>query len=114
LCDWRDAGNFGPHGYSEVLYNFTTAAANNGSAFAGLNGNTPWYNLAIGFVILRLAKKVSALGRANSHRSGKDSPKRVQALMGHSTIQMTFDIYGHLFPSKDSDAAAMGWTGFPS
>jgi integrase len=35
------------------------------------------------------------------------SPKRVQALMGHSTIQMTFDTYGHLFPSKDDDAAAM-------
>jgi potassium-transporting ATPase potassium-binding subunit len=45
-------GNIGPHGYSEVLYNFTTAAANNGSAFAGLNSNTTWYNLAIGFVIL--------------------------------------------------------------
>jgi integrase len=35
------------------------------------------------------------------------SPKRVQALMGHSSIQMTFDTYGHLFPSKDDDAAAM-------
>jgi integrase len=35
------------------------------------------------------------------------SPKRVQALMGHSTIQMTFDTYGHLFPSQDSDQAAM-------
>jgi K+-transporting ATPase ATPase A chain len=45
-------GNTGPHGYSEVLYDFTTAAANNGSAFAGLDGNTPWYNLAIGLVIL--------------------------------------------------------------
>jgi integrase len=35
------------------------------------------------------------------------TPKRVQALMGHSTIQMTFDIYGHLFPSQDGDKAAM-------
>jgi integrase len=35
------------------------------------------------------------------------SPKRVQALMGHSTIQMTFDTYGHLFPSQDGDQAAM-------
>ena len=35
------------------------------------------------------------------------SPKRVQALMGHSTIQMTFDVYGHLFPSQDDDQAAM-------
>jgi integrase len=35
------------------------------------------------------------------------SPKRVQALMGHSTIQVTFDTYGHLFPSQDEDQAAM-------
>jgi integrase len=35
------------------------------------------------------------------------SPKRVQALMGHSTIQMTFDVYGHLFPSAADDQAAM-------
>ena len=35
------------------------------------------------------------------------SPKRVQALMGHLTIQMTFDVYGHLFPSQDSDQEAM-------
>jgi len=40
------------HGYSEVLYAFASAAANNGSAFAGLNGDTPWYNLALGAVIL--------------------------------------------------------------
>jgi integrase len=35
------------------------------------------------------------------------SPKRVQALMGHSTIQMTFDTYGHLFPSAEDDQVAM-------
>jgi K+-transporting ATPase ATPase A chain len=40
------------HGYSEVLYAFTSSAANNGSAFAGLNANTPWYNLGTGLVIL--------------------------------------------------------------
>jgi potassium-transporting ATPase potassium-binding subunit len=40
------------HGYSEVLYAFASAAANNGSAFAGLNADTPWYNLALGIVIL--------------------------------------------------------------
>jgi K+-transporting ATPase ATPase A chain len=44
--------NAGPHGFSEVLYAFTSGAANNGSAFAGLNANTPWYNLAIGVVML--------------------------------------------------------------
>jgi K+-transporting ATPase ATPase A chain len=45
-------GNAAMHGYSEVLYAFTTSAANNGSAFAGLNANTPWYNLATAIVIL--------------------------------------------------------------
>ena len=45
-------GNAAMHGYSEVLYAFTSSAANNGAAFAGLNGNTPWYNMALGFVIL--------------------------------------------------------------
>jgi len=39
-------GNAGPHGFSEVLYAFTSQAANNGSAFAGLSGNTFFYNLA--------------------------------------------------------------------
>jgi integrase len=36
------------------------------------------------------------------------SPKRVQASMGHSTIQMTFDVYSHLFPSADADQVAFG------
>jgi integrase len=35
------------------------------------------------------------------------SPKRIQALMGHSTIQMTFDTYGHLFPAPEDDQVAM-------
>jgi potassium-transporting ATPase potassium-binding subunit len=44
-------GNNGIHGYGEVLYAFTSSAANNGSAFAGLNANTPWFNLATAAVI---------------------------------------------------------------
>ena len=42
----------GPHGYSEVLSAFSSSAANNGSAFAGLNAATPWYKTATAFVIL--------------------------------------------------------------
>ncbi|MDD5456955.1 MAG: potassium-transporting ATPase subunit KdpA [Candidatus Margulisbacteria bacterium] len=42
----------GPHGFSEILYAFTSAAGNNGSAFAGLNANTPFYNLALAMVML--------------------------------------------------------------
>lgn len=44
--------NPGPHGFSEVLYAFTSAANNNGSAFAGLTANTPWLNTTMGIVML--------------------------------------------------------------
>ena len=44
--------NAGPHGFSEILYAFTSAAGNNGSAFAGLNANTPFYNTMIGLGML--------------------------------------------------------------
>jgi K+-transporting ATPase ATPase A chain len=44
--------NNGPHGFSEILYAFVSTAANNGSAFAGLNANTRWYNVATGFNML--------------------------------------------------------------
>ncbi|QNI36443.1 potassium-transporting ATPase subunit KdpA [Edaphobacter albus] len=40
--------NHGPHGLSEILYAYTSTAANNGSAFAGLNANTRWYNYSLG------------------------------------------------------------------
>jgi K+-transporting ATPase ATPase A chain len=45
-------GNSGPHGLSEVLYAFTSSANSNGSAFGGFNGNTTWYNVALGLVML--------------------------------------------------------------
>jgi K+-transporting ATPase ATPase A chain len=44
--------NPGPHGFSEVLYAFSSAGNNNGSAFAGLSANTPFYNLLLGFAML--------------------------------------------------------------
>ncbi len=44
--------NSGPHGLSEILYAFTSGAGNNGSAFAGLNANTPFYNITLGFDML--------------------------------------------------------------
>lgn len=43
-----NTNNNGPHGFSEILYAYSSGAANNGSAFAGLNANTPWYNLTLG------------------------------------------------------------------
>jgi K+-transporting ATPase ATPase A chain len=44
--------NPGPHGLSEIIYAYASGAANNGSAFGGLNANTPWYNISIGFATL--------------------------------------------------------------
>jgi K+-transporting ATPase ATPase A chain len=44
--------NSGPHGLSEILYAFTSGTGNNGSAFAGLNANTLWYNTTIGLAML--------------------------------------------------------------
>ena len=44
--------NAGPHGFSEILYAYSSAAGNNGSAFAGLNANTLFYNLTLGFGML--------------------------------------------------------------
>jgi K+-transporting ATPase ATPase A chain len=52
--DWGTAttNNPGPHGFSEILYAYTSATGNNGSAFAGLGANTPWYNTTIGLAML--------------------------------------------------------------
>ena len=44
--------NNGPHGLSEILYAYASTNANNGSAFAGLNGNTPWFNTTLGLAML--------------------------------------------------------------
>ena len=54
VSKWGLAGlnNNGPHGLSEILYAFSSAAGNNGSAFAGLNGNTRWYNTTLGLAML--------------------------------------------------------------
>ena len=45
-------GNAGPHGLSEILYAFSSAAGHNGSAFASLSGNTPWWNTTLGLAML--------------------------------------------------------------
>ena len=54
VSQWGLAGlnNAGPHGFSEILYAFSSGTGNNGSAFAGLTGNTYWYNTTLGFAML--------------------------------------------------------------
>mgnify|MGYP003778334071 CR=1 FL=1 len=69
-------GNAGPHGFSEILYALTSAAANNGSAFAGLNANTDFYNLLTALAMLtgRFAVIVPALAIAGSLAAKKTAP----------------------------------------
>jgi len=54
VSDWGTSSraNQGPHGLSEILYAYTSGAGNNGSAFAGLNANTPWYDTTLGVDML--------------------------------------------------------------
>ena len=68
--------NQGPHGFSEILYAYTSAAANNGSAFGGLTGNTPWYNLTLGIAMLmgRFLVIIPALAIAGSLAAKKTVP----------------------------------------
>ena len=68
--------NNGPHGLSEVVYAFASAAANNGSAFAGINANTGWYNymLAINMFVGRFAIIVPVLAIAGSLGQKKTAP----------------------------------------
>lgn len=68
--------NAGPHGLSEILYAYTSATGNNGSAFAGLNANTPWWNVTLGLAMLigRFFMIVPALAIAGSLVGKKIAP----------------------------------------
>ncbi len=68
--------NAGPHGLSEILYQYASQNANNGSAFAGLNGNTPWFNTTGGLVMLlgRFAYVIPVLALAGGLAAKKKAP----------------------------------------
>jgi len=68
--------NAGPHGLTEILYAFTSGAGNNGSAFMGLNANTWWYNVALGWTMLggRLLMIVPVLALAGNLAQKKSVP----------------------------------------
>ena len=71
--------NPGPHGFSELMYMYASQAANNGSAFAGINGNTPWFNVsgAVVMILGRYASIVLMLALAGSLAAKKPVPKTV-------------------------------------
>jgi K+-transporting ATPase ATPase A chain len=81
--------NSGRHGLSELLYAYSSAAVNNGSAFAGLNANTPWFNTTLGIAMLlgRFAYVVPVMGIAGAIAA----KKKVAASAG------TFPTDGTLF-----------------
>ncbi|MFI7588668.1 potassium-transporting ATPase subunit KdpA [Spongisporangium articulatum] len=76
------------HGFSEVLYAYTSAANNNGSAFAGISANTPWYNTSLGVVMLlgRLLPVVLVLALAGSLARQKPVPASAGTLRTYQPL----------------------------
>ena len=90
---WTESGkasifNAGPQGFSEVLYAFASAGNNNGSAFAGLDGNIPFYNIALGIAMLfaRYALIVPVLAMAGSLSQKKIVPASSGTLPSHTPL----------------------------
>lgn len=82
----QSMANTGPHGLSEVLYAFTSAANNNGSAFAGLSANTDWYNTALGLAMLlgRFLPMIMVLALAGSLARQGTTPESSGTLPTHT------------------------------
>jgi len=80
--------NPGAHGFSEILYAFSSAANNNGSAFAGLSANTPFYNTALGVVmwVSRFWLMVPVLAIAGSLAAKKRVPSGAGTLATHTPL----------------------------
>jgi K+-transporting ATPase ATPase A chain len=80
--------NSGPHGFSEILYAYTSGAGNNGSAFAGITANTPWYNLTLGIdmLIARFLFIIPALAIAGSLAAKKLIPVTSGTLPTHGSL----------------------------
>src|SRR5437867_8882873 len=80
--------NGGPHGFSEILYAYTSGGGNNGSAFAGISANTPWYNLTLGIDMLmaRFLFIIPALAIAGSLAGKKLIPVTSGTLPTHGSL----------------------------
>jgi K+-transporting ATPase ATPase A chain len=84
--------NPGPHGFSEILYAFSSAADNNGSAFAGLNGNSVFYNVALGIAMFlgRFWVIIPVLAIAGSLAKKKQVPPGLGTLPTHTPLFVAF------------------------
>jgi K+-transporting ATPase ATPase A chain len=83
-----NTNNGGAHGFSEILYAYTSGAGNNGSAFGGINANTPWYNLTLGIdmLIARFLFIIPALAIAGSLAAKKLIPVTSGTLPTHGSL----------------------------
>jgi K+-transporting ATPase ATPase A chain len=81
-------GNAGPHGLSEILYAFASTTANNGSAFAGLSGNTLWFNTTLGLAMFlgRFAYVLPVLALAGSFAGKKKAPPSAGTFPTHGPL----------------------------
>jgi K+-transporting ATPase ATPase A chain len=80
--------NAGPHGLTEILYAFTSAAGNNGSAFAGVSVNTPWWNTVLGVAMLagRFLMIIPALAIAGAMRGKRTVPEGPGTFPTHGAL----------------------------
>ena len=80
--------NHGPHGLSEILYAFSSAGGNNGSAFAGLTANSPWYNTTLGIAMLlgRFAFVVPVMALAGSVATKIKTPASAGTFPTHGAL----------------------------
>ena len=83
-----NVANSGAHGFSEILYAYTSGTGNNGSAFGGINVNTPWYNLTIGLAMLigRFLFLIPLLAAAGSLARKKRTPNSAGTLPTHGPM----------------------------
>jgi K+-transporting ATPase ATPase A chain len=87
-AEYQAVLNNGPHGFSEILYAFSSAGNNNGSAFAGLSTNTLFYNIALGVIMLiaRYWLAVPVLAVAGSLAEKKKVPASAGTLPTHNAL----------------------------
>jgi K+-transporting ATPase ATPase A chain len=80
--------NAGPHGLSEILYAYSSGAGNNGSAFAGLNANTPWWNITLGITMLfgRFFMMIPVMAVAGSMRGKHPAPAGTGTFPTHGLL----------------------------
>ena len=90
-------GNPGPHGFSEMLYLYTSSTGNNGSAFAGISGNTMFFNItgAVAMLVGRFWMIIPAIAIAGSLAAKKSIPPSAGTFSDHGRVVCGTGGWGH-------------------